>query len=69
MFVDMIVDMISNNRLMPIVTELFIGSRKLTISHFFIMQPYFVVPKNIILKMSTLLHHENCRQMRDLRNC
>lgn len=25
MFVDMIVDMISNNRLMPIVTELFMG--------------------------------------------
>lgn len=69
MFVDMIVDMSSNNRLMPIVTELFIGSRKLNISLFFIMQPYFVVSKNIILKMSTLLHHENCTQMRDLRNC
>ena len=42
---DMIADMISNNKLNPIVTELFIRGRKLNISIVFIMQSYFKVPK------------------------
>ena len=33
----------------PIVTEFFIRDRKLNISHNFIMQSYFAVPKNIKL--------------------
>ena len=42
----MIADMINNNKLNPIVTELFIRDRKLNISIFFITQSYFKVPKD-----------------------
>ena len=45
----MIPDMLSNKNLNPIVTELFIRGRKLTISLVFITQSYFAVPKNIRL--------------------
>ena len=48
-FDDMIADMISNNKLNPIVTELFIRGRKLNISIVFIMQSYFKVPKDVRL--------------------
>ena len=48
-FDDMIADILSNKKLNPIVTELFIRSRKLNISLVFITQSYFVVPKTIIL--------------------
>ena len=46
---DMIADMLSNNKLNLIVTELFIWGRKLSISLAFITQYYFVAPKNIKL--------------------
>ena len=39
--------MLSNKKLNPIVTELFIRGRKLNISFVFILQSYFAVPKNI----------------------
>ena len=45
-FDDMIADMISNNKLNPIVTELSIRGRKLNISIVFITQSYFKVPKD-----------------------
>ena len=45
----MITDMRSNKKLNPIVTELFIRSRKLNISLVFITESYFAVPKNIRL--------------------
>ena len=45
----MIADMLSNKKLSPIVTELFIRGRKLSISFIFITQSYFAVPKNIRL--------------------
>ena len=45
----MTVGMLSNKRLNPIVTELFIRGRKLNISLVFITQSYFAVPKNIRL--------------------
>ena len=45
----MIADMLSNKKLDPIVTELFIRGRKLNISLVFITQSYFTVPKNIRL--------------------
>ena len=45
-FNDMIVDMI-NKKLNSIVTELFIGGRKLNISLVFISQSYFKVPKDV----------------------
>ena len=48
-FDDVIADMISNNKLNPIVTELFIRDRKLNISIVFITQSYFKVPKDVRL--------------------
>ena len=47
-FDDMITDMISNKKLNPIVTELFIRGRKLNIL-LFLSHNYFAVPKNIRL--------------------
>ena len=41
--------MINNNKLIPIVTELFIRGRKLNISIAFITQSYFKVPKDVRL--------------------
>ena len=46
---DMIADLLSNRKLDPIRTELFIRGRKLNISLAFIVQSYFAVPKNIRL--------------------
>ena len=48
-FDDMIADMINNNKLNPVVTELFIRGRKLNISIVFITQSYFKVPKDVQL--------------------
>ena len=48
-FDDMIADMINNQKLNSIVTELFIRSRKLKISLVFIAQSYFKVPKDVKL--------------------
>ena len=48
-FDDMIADMINNNKLNPVVTELFIRDRKLNISIVFITQSYFKVPKDVRL--------------------
>ena len=48
-FDDMIADMLSNKKLNPVVTELFIRGRKLNISLVFITQSYFAVPKSIRL--------------------
>ena len=44
-FDDMIADMEANKKLIPIVTELFITVRKLSIKLVFISQSYFKVPK------------------------
>ena len=46
-FDDMIADMINNNKLNPIITELFIRGRKLNISIVFITQSYFKEPKDV----------------------
>ena len=48
-FDDMIADMINDKKLNPIVTELFIRSRKLNISIAFITQSNFKVPKEVRL--------------------
>ena len=45
----MIVDMLSNKKLNPIVTELFIRDRKLSIFIVFTTQSFFAMPKNIRL--------------------
>ena len=55
-FDDMIADMINNNKLNPIVTELFIRGRKLNISIVFITQSYFKVPNKRELQQITLNH-------------
>ena len=44
-FDDMIADMLSNKKVNPIVTELFIRGRKLNSSLVFITKSYFLVPK------------------------
>ena len=51
-FDDMIVDMIHNEKLNSIVTELFIRGRKLNIFLVFITQLYFKVPKDVRLNTS-----------------
>ena len=51
-FDDMIADMINNNKINPIVTELFIRGRKLNISIVFITQSYFKVPKDVRLNFT-----------------
>ena len=48
-FNDLIADMHTNQKLNPIVTELFIKGRKLNISLVFVTQSYFAAPKNITL--------------------
>ena len=48
-FDDMIADIINNNKLNPVVTELFIRGRKRKISFVFITQSYFKVPKDVRL--------------------
>ena len=44
-FDDVIADILSNKKLNPVVTELFIRGRKLNISLVCITQSYFAVPK------------------------
>ena len=51
-FDDMIAYMLSNKKLNPIVTELFIRGRKLNIFLFFSTESYFAAPKNIRLNSS-----------------
>ena len=46
---DMIAGMLSNKKIYPIVTELFIREKKLNIYLVFITQSYFAVPKHITL--------------------
>ena len=46
-FDDIVADMLSNKKLNPVVTKLFIRSREPNISLAFITQYYFAVPKNI----------------------
>ena len=48
-FDHMIADMLSNKKLNPIVTELFVRRRKLNISYVFVTRSCFTVPRNIIL--------------------
>ena len=48
-FDDIIADMLSNKKLNPIVTKLFLRGRKLNISLVFITKYYFALPKNITL--------------------
>ena len=53
-FDDMIAGMLSNKKVNPIVTELFIRGRKLNLPIVFVTQSCFSVPKNIRLDST---HH------------
>ena len=46
LFDSIFVDMLSNEKLEPAVTKLFICDRKLNISLVFISESYFAAPKN-----------------------
>ena len=68
-FDDIIADMLSNKKLNPVVTELFIRGRRLNISLPFVAQSYFTVPKKYQTKFYALFYHENPKQMRTSTNC
>ena len=57
-FDDMIADMINNQKLNPVVTELFIRGGKLNISIAFFTQSYFKVPKDVIFNSTHFLSRE-----------
>ena len=67
-FDNMIADMLSNKKINPIVTELFIRGRNLNISPVFITQPYFVVPKNIQVNSTQyfLMKIPNKRELQEI---
>ena len=46
-FDDMVADIEANNKLIPVVIELFLRGRKLNISLFFILQSYFKVSRTL----------------------
>ena len=64
--------MINNNKLNPIVTELFIRGRKLNISIVFITQSYFKVPKDVGLNSTHFfimkIHHSSDIDFKDFMN-
>ena len=67
-FDDMIADMLSNEKLNPVVTELFIRGRKVNISLVFITESYFALPKKQA-KFLALIYYENSKQTRTSTNC
>ena len=54
-FDDMIADIMTNKRFQSIIKELFMRCRKLSISHVFITQSYFSVPKDVRLSSTHYL--------------
>ena len=57
----MVADMIYNEKLNAIVTELFIRDRKINISTVFITQSYSKVPKDIRLNSTHFFHYQNSK--------
>ena len=68
-FDDMIADIINNEKLNPVVTELFIRGKKINISIVFITQSYFKVPKDVRVNSTHFFYHENSKQKRTSTNC
>ena len=71
-FNDMIAGMLSDQKLNPIVTELFIRSRKLNISLAFFVLFYtilFCCAKNYYTKFFALFYYEHFKQRRSSTNC
>ena len=56
-FDDMIADIMTNNKFQTIITELFIRSRKLSISLVFITHVYFSVPKEIAINQQIAINY------------
>ena len=65
-FDNMIADTISNNKLNPIVPELFIRGRKLNISIVFITQSYFKVPKDANSTHFFIMKMPNKRELQQI---
>ena len=67
-FDDMIADMLSNKKLNPMVTELFIRGRSLKIYLVFIIQSYFIVPKSIWLNSTHnfIMKISNKRELKEI---
>ena len=55
-FDNVIADMINNKKTNPVVTELFIRCRKLSISIAFITQSFYKVPKDVALNSRHFLN-------------
>ena len=70
-FDDMITNMINNNKLNSIVTELFVRSRKLNIFLVFITQSNFKVPKEVRLSTTHffIMKIPNKREIAIATNC
>ena len=60
-FDDIIADMLSNKKLNPIITELFIKGKKLNISLVFITQSYFTRP-NFYIYIYIYMKYQNYNQ-------
>ena len=59
--------MLSNQKINPIVTELYISGSKLNISLDFTVQYFIFVPK-YQTKLFTLFYYQNCKETRTSRN-
>ena len=67
-FDDMIADMLRNQNLNPMVSELLIRGRKLNIDHAFITQSYFAVAKIISLNSTDYFVIKILNKKRDSAN-
>ena len=64
----MIADIVTNRKFQAIIKELFIRCRKLTISHVFITQSYFSVPKEVRLNFIhyLIMKIDNKRELQNI---
>ena len=67
-FDDMIADIMTNEKFQAIINELYIRCRKLNISHVFITQSYFFVPKEVRLNCPhyLIVKIHNKRELRNI---
>ena len=67
-FDDMIADIMGNKKFQSIIKELFITCRKLNISHVFITQSYFSVPKDVRLSTAhySIMKINNKRELQNI---
>ena len=68
-FDHMVVDMLSNEKINSLVTELFIRGRKLNISLAFIKQSFFKIPKKCQTKHYAFFYYKNSKIKRTSTNC